>query len=90
MSRPCVPSGSVAMKMTSSTRSTSISGVTFMSAAGLRNLGLEDGVGAEVLVMMCHYCWPPARRCPAGFSVMRPMSSAPAARSWSIAAITAP
>ena len=79
------------MKMTSSTSSTSISGVTFMSAAGVRDLGLEDRVGAEVLwLCVCHYCWPPAAPPAPASSVMRPMSSMPACRSWSIAAMTAP
>ena len=81
------------MKMTSSTRSTSISGVTFMSELACGISALKTVVGAEVLVAVsvfeCHYCWPPAELA-FGFSVMRPMSSMPAARSWSIVAITAP
>ena len=66
------------MKMTSSTSSTSMSGVTFMSAAGVRDLGLDDLVGAEMMMRVCHYCASRRRRRAFLRSVMRPMSSMPA------------
>ena len=69
------------MKMTSRTRSTSISGVTFMSALGVQFLGLEDILCTKVLfasaMLNGHYS-PPACPALALFSTMRPMSSAPA------------
>ena len=74
------------MKMTSSTSSTSIIGVMFMSHDGLGLLALEDAVGAVVLMVDRHYSPPPA--CPPRRSVIRPMSSMPAARSSSIACMT--
>ena len=42
------------MKMTSSTSSTSIIGVMFMSRADFELLGLDDPVGAEMLVGVSH------------------------------------
>src|SRR5205823_14018610 len=55
---------------------------------GVRDLTGDDLVGAEVVMCVRHYL-PPVG--PAVFfgSAMRPMSSMPAWRSWSIAAITA-
>ena len=50
MSRPFCVSGRAAMKMTSSTSSTSIIGVTFMSALASSFFALTFVVGAEVLV----------------------------------------
>src|SRR4029079_12548780 len=58
--------------------------------AGLRDLGLDDLVGPEVMMRVRHYCAPPAPPSTLRFSVPKPMSSMPAWRSWSIAAITAP
>ena len=39
-----------------------MSGVTFMSAAGVRNLALDDLVGAEMMMGVCHYLPPAAAR----------------------------
>src|SRR5262249_47445006 len=57
---------------------------------GMRDLRLNDFVGAEMVVCVRHYL--PPLGAPAVFfgSVIRPMSSMPAWRSWSIAAMTAP
>src|SRR6185295_7212271 len=57
--------------------------------AGMRDFRRDDLVGAEVMVRVCHYL-PPAPSLPFVRSVISPMSSIPAWRSWSIAAITAP
>ena len=53
-SRPRCDSGRAAMKMTSSTSSTSIIGVMFMSRVDLELLGADDPLGAEVLVGVSH------------------------------------
>ena len=55
---------------------------------GVRDLALDDLVGAEVLVCVCHGYLPPASPARTLRSVMRPMFSICASRSWSIAAIT--
>ena len=60
MSVPFCVIGSAAMKMTSSTSSTSIIGVTFMSAVGCGISADDDLVGAEMVVMVRHYSPPPA------------------------------
>ena len=54
MSIPFWLSGSAAMKMTSRTRSTSMSGVTFMSALACGSFALDDLLGAVVLVCVSH------------------------------------
>ena len=43
------------MKMTSSTSSTSIMGVTFMSQLACRRLAPDDLVGSEMVVCVRHY-----------------------------------
>ena len=91
MSVPFCVIGSAAMKITSSTSSTSMSGVTFMSAVGVRHLGRDDLVGAEVMMCVRHQL-PPAPASP-GFlrvSVIRPTFSICASWSWSIIVMTAP
>ena len=54
MSVPFCVIGSAAMKMTSSTSSTSISGVTFMSALACGISRRDDRFGAEVMLCVRH------------------------------------
>src|SRR5262245_61575464 len=58
--------------------------------AGVQRLALDDLVGTEMMVCVSHYLPPAAPSAPFLRSVMRPMSSMPACRSWSIAVMTAP
>ena len=89
MSTPRCVRFNAAMKMTSSTSSTSMSGVTFISALACERLCPYDLVGAEMMVV-CHYR-PPAALFGSCFgSVISPMSSIPASRSSSIASMTVP
>ena len=62
MSTPFWVSGSAAMKMMSSTSSTSMSGVTFMSALACGVSPRDDPFGAVVLVRVRHGYLPPAGR----------------------------
>ena len=64
------------MKMMRSTSSTSMSGVTFMSALACGVSPRDDFLRAEVIVCVLHDYLPPARAFARGLgSVMRPMSS---------------
>ena len=90
MSTPFWVSGSAAMKMMRSTSSTSMSGVTFMSALACGTSAADDLFGAEMLVGVLHYCAPPAV-CPGTFffSVISAMFSICALRSASMASMIA-
>ena len=78
MSMPFCVSGRAAMKMMRSTSSTSMSGVTFMSALACGVSPRDDLLRAEVLVCVRHGYLPPTLRVVGVFgSVMRPMSSMP-------------
>src|SRR5439155_21547422 len=58
---------------------------------GMRHFRPDDLVGAEMVMCVSHYL-PPVAPMPGAClgSVISPMSSMPACRSWSIAAMTAP
>ena len=77
------------MKMMSRTRSTSISGVTFMSALACGSSPGDDAFRAVVLVRVLHYWPPPAAPGLFFFSVMSAMFSICALRKASMTSMIA-